>query len=219
MSLWAWTLDPRLAAALAVVGGFSGQLLAALTVRRGFDPRRLAPFLLGGLAGVPLGVWLLPRLDVAQFKTVLGATLVIVCPLMILVDRLPRVTHGGRIADAVSGGVGGLMGGIGGFSGVVPSLWCTLRGYPKDTQRSVVQNFNLAMLAVTFATYLATGIVRESHASMLALVVPAMVLPSLLGARLYRRLGDKDYRQLVLALLTASGVALLAAGLPALVMR
>jgi uncharacterized protein len=219
MSIWAWTLEPQLAAALAVCGGFSGQLVAALTVRRGFELARLAPFVLGGLAGLPLGIWLLPRLDVPLFKTGLGAMLLIVCPLLLLVERLPKVRHGGRIADAMSGTVGGVMGALGGFSGVVPTLWCTLRGYPKDTQRSVIQNFNLAMLTITFTTYLATGIVRASFAPLLALVVPAMLLPSLLGAQVYRRMGDRGFRQVVLALLAASGGALLLAGAPAFLNR
>jgi len=219
MSVWAWTLEPQLAASLAVFGSFSGQLIAAITVRRGFDLARLAPFVLGGLAGLPVGVWLLPRLDVPLFKTLLGVILIVVCPLMIMVDRFPKVTRGARLADAASGAVGGVMGGLGGFTGVVPTLWCTLRGYPKDTQRSVIQNFNLAMLAVTLGVYVATGIVRASFAPTLVLVVPAMLLPSLLGARLYRRLGDKGFRQVVLALLSASGVALLAAGLPSLLHR
>src|SRR4051812_20663259 len=68
MSVWAWVLEPQLAAALAVFGGLTGQLIAAATVRRGFDLKRLAPFLLGGLCGLPLGVLLLPRLDVPMFK-------------------------------------------------------------------------------------------------------------------------------------------------------
>ncbi|HET6828022.1 MAG TPA: TSUP family transporter, partial [Ramlibacter sp.] len=52
MSLWAWTLEPRLAAALAVTGGLTGQLLAAVTVRRGWDVKALLPFLAGGIAGL-----------------------------------------------------------------------------------------------------------------------------------------------------------------------
>lgn len=57
MSIWAWTLDPRLAAALAVFGGLTGQLIAAMAVRRGFNWRRLLPFVLGGLGGLPLGMY------------------------------------------------------------------------------------------------------------------------------------------------------------------
>ena len=63
MSFWAWVLDPRMAATLAVFGALVGQILAAITVQRGFDLQRLLPFVLGGLLGIPLGVMLLPRLD------------------------------------------------------------------------------------------------------------------------------------------------------------
>ncbi len=61
MSFWAWALEPRLAATLAVFGALTGQVIAAVSVRRGFDMKSLLPFVLGGLAGVPLGVALLPR--------------------------------------------------------------------------------------------------------------------------------------------------------------
>src|SRR5690349_2463989 len=95
MSLWAWTLDPRLAVALAVFGGLAGQVFTAFRVRRGFSPGRLAPFVVGGLAGLPLGLLLLPRLDVPLFKALLGLLLVVVCPLMFFAARLPRVERGG----------------------------------------------------------------------------------------------------------------------------
>ena len=54
ISFWAWTVEPKLAAALAVFGGLSGQIIAALSVRRGFDLRLLLPFLIGGIAGIQL---------------------------------------------------------------------------------------------------------------------------------------------------------------------
>lgn len=219
MAIWAWVLEPRLAAALAVFGGLCGQLIAVFSVRRGFNFARLAPFLAGGFAGLPLGIWLLPRLDVPLFKAVLGAIITIACPLMLAAPRLPRVTHGGRAADSVAGAAGGVMSGLGGFAGVVPSLWCTVRGFDKDAQRSVIQNFNLAMLSVTFASYMATGIVEPSQLPLLAVVLPAMALPSLLGARLYLRISPEAFRKVVLGLLTLSGIALLASSLPVLAAR
>ena len=84
MSFWAWTLDPRLAAALAVFGSLTGQVLAAVTVRRGFDMKALLPFVLGGLLGIPLGVALLPRLDMDWFRLALGSLLVVWCPAMLM---------------------------------------------------------------------------------------------------------------------------------------
>jgi uncharacterized membrane protein YfcA len=219
MSIWAWTLDPQLAAALAVFGALTGQLIAAATVRRGFDFQRLLPFVLGGLAGIPLGIYILPRLDVPLFKGLLGLLLVVMCPLMMFSARLPRITRGGRGADALAGAAGGFMGALGGFTGVVPTLWCTLRDFEKDVQRAVIQNFNLAMLLVTFASYLATGIARRDMIPLFAIIAPAMLIPSLLGARLYAGISPAVFRAIVLGLLTLSGVALLAAALPVLIRR
>ena len=219
MSFWAWTLEPRLAAVLAVCSALTGQVVAAATVRRGFDKARLLPFVLGGLAGIPLGVALLPRLDMDAFKLVLGTLLVLWCPAMLLARQLPRITAGGRVADAAVGLSGGVMGGLGGFTGVLPTLWCTLRGLDKDVQRAIIQNFNLAMLLVTFITYLATGLVTREALPLLAIVVPAMLVPVLLGARLYHGISDARFRQIVLGMLTLSGVAMLVASLPKVLAR
>lgn len=219
MALWVWTIEPRLAASLAVVGALTGQLLAAATVRRGWDWRALAPFIVGGLAGLPLGLYLLPRVDIPLFKALLGATLVVVCPLMFFASQLPKVQRGGRMVDALAGAAGGVTGGLGGSTGVVPTLWCTVRGLEKDSQRAIIQNFNLAMLAVTFASYLATGIITAPMLPLLAIVVPAMLVPCLLGARLYLGISDVAFRQVVLGLLAATGLALLGSSAPVLLAR
>lgn len=216
MAFWAWALDARLAAALAVSCGLAGQVLAALTVRRGFDAQRLLPFLAGGLLGIPLGAAALPLLDPALFKALVGAILAIWCPFMMAARRLPRITRGGRVADATVGALGGVMGGLGGFTGVVPTLWCTLRGFDKDAQRAIIQNFNLAMLAATLATYLYRGVVTAQTAPYVAIAIAAMLLPGWLGARAYLGISDAMFRKLVLGLLTAAGWAMLASSLPAL---
>jgi uncharacterized membrane protein YfcA len=219
MSFWAWALDPMLAAVLAVFGSLTGQVIAALTVRRGFDLRRLLPFVLGGVVGIPIGVAVLPLLDVLLFKAVLGTLLALWCPAMLLAGSLPKIQAGGQVADAVAGGLGGVMGGIGGFTGAIPTLWCTLRGFAKDEQRAIIQNFNLAALAVTMAVYVVKGIVTRDMLPMFAVVAPAMLVPTLLGARLYIGISEAAFRKIVLGLLTASGVALLSASLPALLAR
>ncbi|MEO5794124.1 MAG: sulfite exporter TauE/SafE family protein [Rhodoferax sp.] len=219
MSFWVWTLEPRLAAALAVFGSLTGQIIAAVSVRRGFDIKALLPFVLGGLLGIPLGVALLPRLDMDWFRLALGSLLVVWCPAMLVSRHLPKITFGGRWADGVVGLVGGVMGGLGGFTGALPTLWCTLRGLEKDAQRAIVQNFNLSMLLVTMGTYLARGIVTRSMLPMLGVVAAAMLVPVLLGARLYIGISEASFRKIVLGLLTASGVAMLVASVPKLLVR
>ncbi|RZI93191.1 MAG: sulfite exporter TauE/SafE family protein [Variovorax sp.] len=219
MSVWAWTVDPKVAAVLATFGALTGQTVAAVMVRRGFDKRLLLPFVIGGLAGVPIGVWLLPRLDVALFKACLGGLLVPWCLAMLFARNLPRVRWGGRIADGVSGFLGGICGGVGGFTGPIPTLWCTLRGLDRDVQRSVVQNFNFAMLAVAFTLQVSTGNVSAAMLPLLGIVAVCVLVPVLLGARLYIGISDTAFRQIVLGLLTLSGIALLVGSVPELLRR
>jgi hypothetical protein len=75
------------------------------------------------------------------------------------------------------------------------------------------------MLLVTFVTYLATGLVTREALPLLAIVVPAMLVPVLLGARLYHGISDVRFRQIVLGMLTLSGVAMLVASLPRVLAR
>jgi uncharacterized membrane protein YfcA len=219
MSFWAWSLDPRLAATLSVFGALIGQIVAAVSVRRGFNLRQLWPFVLGGLAGIPLGVRILPILDMDWFKAALGTLLVLWCPAMLFAARLPRITAGGRLADGAVGLVGGAMSGLGGFAGAIPTLWCTLRGFDKDSQRAVIQNFNLAMLLVTMGIYVERGIVTRDMLPMFAVVAPAMLIPAILGTRLYIGMSETAFRRTVLGLLTASGVTFLASSVPRLIER
>lgn len=216
MSFWVWGIEPRVAAVMAVFGSLTGQLVAVFSVRRRLSFSVLAPFLAGGLCGIPLGIFILPHLNPHLFKLVVGTVLVTWCPVMLFAKRLPRITAGGRTADGLVGAVGGVMGGLGGFTGAVPTLWCSLRGLGKEQQRAIIQNFNLATLAVTMAGYAATGAVTRDILPLMPVVAIALLIPALLGARVYVGLSEVAFRNVVLSLLSLSGLAMLAAAVPRL---
>ena len=215
-SVWVWTLPPQLIAVMAVFGSLVGQILTAATTHRALDLPRLLPLVFGGLVGLPLGVWLLPRLDASVFQCLLGALLALWCPLMLRPGHLPSFKGAGPWADAAVGASGGFAGALGGYTGPLPTLWCTLRGWDKDTLRGAVQNFNLVMLACTFASYLATGLVTRAMWSQFLWVAPALLVPVLLGNRLYARISPETFRRVVLLLLACTGLALLVKSVPVL---
>src|SRR5260221_590193 len=110
-----------------------------------------------------------------------------------------------------------IMGGLGGRTGPVPTLWCALRGWDKDAQRAVFQSFNLVMHALTLSVYATSGLVTAEALGMFVVIAPAMVIPALIGARLYARVSDATFRRLILVLLLISGIVLLASSLPKLI--
>lgn len=212
MTVWAWGMDPLEATVLAVFGGLCGQVLSALISRRRATAAQLLPFLIGGLVGVPVGTHLLPFIDAAQFKLLLGAVLVVGCPLMMAAPRLQFAGTLGRVGDGVSGLAGGLMGGISGLTGVAPAIWCAIRGFDKSVSRELLQTFNMVVLTATLIALTWKGAVTVEMAPRLGVVAVAMIVPSMIGARIHQRLPDAVFRRVVLVLLTASGFALLVSG-------
>jgi len=98
MGIWAWSVSPQLAGPMVVFGSLTGQLLSIHSVRRSLDLRRLLPFILGGVIGVPIGAAALParlysRISEIQFRRlVLG--LLFLSGLGLLAasgNRLPRL--------------------------------------------------------------------------------------------------------------------------------
>ena len=216
MLFWVWAVTPDVAAPLVVACSLLGQVLTIRTAWRGFNRRLAVPFLAGGIIGVPIGAALLPHIAPDAFKLALGAFLVLWCPAMLGAASLPRIEWGGRLADAAAGWVGGVMGGLGGFSGPAPTLWCTLRGWDKDRQRALFQSFHLCMHGLTLTIYATSGLLTADLIPSFAVAAPAMLLPTLLGARLYARFTEAGFRRLILLLLLISGLGLLASTLPRL---
>jgi uncharacterized membrane protein YfcA len=213
LSVWAWVLEPRLLSPMVVFGSLVAQLVSLGAARRGHSWQRLLPFLIGGIAGVPLGVRLLDVIDLRWFRGLTGVVLIVYCTGTLLARDLPPLRHGGRIADAVAGLIGGIMGGLAGLTGPVPTLWCTLRRWDKDVQRSVFQSFNLTMHSITLASYGWAGVLTEDVGWVFALMLPAILLPTWLGAKFYQRISEAAFRRLVLGLLLASGCVLVGSSL------
>src|SRR5215510_2026609 len=87
LSIWAWAVDPQTAAPLAVFGSLVGQVVALPLTWKGTEWKRVAPFIVGGVAGVPLGVMLLGILDPKGFKLALGLFLLGYSPAMLFVPQ------------------------------------------------------------------------------------------------------------------------------------
>jgi len=211
MSLWVWTIDPILAAPMAVFGGWFGQVISALRIRRGLQLHLLWPYLLGAAIGIPIGQRLLPYLNPNEFKLVLGSLLVVCCSAMLATARLPHVTHGGKVADAGVGLLGGVMAPLSGFSGLAPALWASLRGYNKDEHRAVLQNYNLIVLSATVASNVYYGRLNRGHVPQMAVVAGALVLPAIWGSKIYVGMSAAAFRKTVLWLLVLAGITMLIA--------
>ncbi len=201
-------LPPPEAAALVIAGSIAAQTMTVFRLGSAMSWPRLWPFLLGGVIGVPIGVYVLAHIEAGIFRFSVGLFLVAYSAFM-LARRAPlTIVGGGRYADGTAGMIGGVMAGMAGLSGAIPTIWCTMRGWPKDEQRGVFQPFILIIQSVALIALGGAGVVTRQTWIAFLICLPAVIAGTWLGHKLYRRVDDQQFRRIVLLLLLMSGVAL-----------
>jgi uncharacterized protein len=208
LGIWLYVLPPSTAVPLVLICSIVAQTSTMPSFWRSIDFRLVWPFVIGGLAGVPLGIILIAHADPGVFKLSFGV-LLLVFPAALYFNRAPvAVSFGGRVADAIVGFAGGILGGLAGLSGPLPILWASVRGWGKDERRGIFQTFNWCVLSTTLCLEAGTGFATGQVLRLALLVLPATLSGAWLGARTYRALSDRNFRDVVLGLLFLSGIGL-----------
>jgi hypothetical protein len=207
LGIWLYVLPPSAAVPLVLICSVVAQTATLPSMWKSFDLTLVWPFLIGGLLGVPLGTMLVAHADPNVFKLTVGI-LLLVFPVALYFSAPMSFEFGGKIADAIIGFIGGILGGLAGLSGPPPILWASIRGWGKDERRGVFQTFNWTVLFAALCLQAASGLVAREVIWLAALAFPATVLGSWIGAKLYHALSDRNFRDIVLGMLFLSGAIL-----------
>tara|TARA_Y100000813_G_scaffold79882_1_gene56535 strand:- start:1396 stop:2133 length:738 start_codon:yes stop_codon:yes gene_type:complete len=213
LAIWLTAVEPVVAGPLVVVCSLISQLQNLPSIWHAVDLRRVMPFIIGGLVGIPLGTLALPHVSMTGFKLGVGLLLIAFCTITLLRRAAPKVTWGGGWANGVVGLGGGVLGGLAGLSGPLPTIWATLRGWTKDEKRGVYQAYNTTMLALSLVSQAIGGFMTAEVGRLVLVAFPATIAASWLGRRVYDRLGDGRFNQVVLVLLLFSGISLVVTAL------
>ena len=171
------------------------------------------PCMLGGVVGVPIGIWLLSHLPATQLMMAFGTLLVTYAVYsMFKPSNFKLRGFSGPVAGASVGFLGGVVGGFTAFPGAAVVVWTGLRGLPKARHRAIVQPY------IIMSQIYSLGLVAWLHPSylssrfwlLLALSFPAVVPGTLSGLAIYKQMSDLNFKRVTYLLLGISGMALLA---------
>jgi hypothetical protein len=208
LGIWLYILPPSIAVPLVLICSVVAQLSTLPSMWKSFDLSLVWPFLIGGIAGVPLGTMMIASADPTVFKLSVGVLLLVFPTALYFNSRPLAIKLGGRIADGAIGFAGGILGGLAGLSGPLPILWANIRGWNKHERRGIFQLFNFTVLAMALLLQTASGIVALDVVWLAAIAFPGTLIGAWLGARVYHALSDRHFGDVVLGLLFLSGLAL-----------
>jgi uncharacterized membrane protein YfcA len=177
-------------------------------LRHALQSSRLLPFIAGGAIGIPLGAAALAWASPNQMRAFIGVALIAFSAYCLARPTLPAV-KGGKIAGGIVGLLSGAFSGSTGLAGIPVIVWASLCRWSKDDQRAVFQPVVVAVFVMTLIWFGGAGIVTPETLRLFWIGLPAAIVGTWLGLKLYGRLDEATFRVVVLVLLLASGITLL----------
>jgi uncharacterized protein len=208
-AVWLHIMEPVAAIPLVVACGFLMHMTPLFKLRKALDFSKLWPFVICGVFGVPIGTWALGFVEPDLFRSVIGIFLVVYGIWMLARPHTSIGDAGGRSVDGMIGLSGGFMGGFAGLSGLLPTLFVGIRGWSKDLQRGTYQPFVLVMHGLGVATFAASGMITQRTLADLVWCVPAVIIGSWFGVKLYPYLNENLFKRIIISLILLSGITLL----------
>src|SRR3982075_3830717 len=201
---------PRLVAALLLITDFIGSAPLIPNAWKQADRKATAIMALGALVGVPIGTWLLSRLEPGTTRWVIS---VFVFALLLLL--LSGWRYRGKDHAAISIGIGGLSGFCSGLAqtGGPPIVGYWLgRPIASVIARANILLFFGASDFFSVISYALTGLITADAIRFSLLVGPVYAIGVGIGAALFGRASEALFRAICYALIAAAVII----GLPAL---
>jgi hypothetical protein len=201
---------PRLVAALLLVIDFIGSSPLIPNAWRQADRKATAVMVAGALVGVPIGTYLLSRLDPVTTRWIISG---FVGALLLLL--LSGWRYRGKEYTTLSIGIGGLAGFCSGLAqtGGPPIVGYWLgRPIPPVVARANIVLFFAASDFFSLVSYAAAGLITADAIWFSLLVGPIYGIGVWFGARLFGRASEALFRAICYALIAVAVIV----GLPAL---
>jgi hypothetical protein len=207
--VWLHILTPAQTASLIVGYGLLTQAYSIWKLPGGVQWRTAAPFVVGGVVGAPIGTALLTYINPDYLRIGVGILLIAYSSYSLARPHL-KPMHATFPVEIGVGFFNGVLGGLTGLTGPIITMWCQLRGFPKDLQRGIYQPVILSAFALTAISLGVAGAITVELEKIYLLGLIPLAVGLWLGLKLYGHLDEATFRKIILVLLFFSGVALIA---------
>ncbi len=209
LGIWLYALPPALAVPLVMISSVVAQSSTLPSMWRSFDFSLIWPFIIGGLAGVPIGTALVAHADPQTFKLGFGL-LLMVFPTVLYLQRAPMAWKLRRQARPMA------RSDLPAASSVA---WPDCRARSRSCGPAFAAGARTSGAASSRSStgpswsrrlclQIGAGMVKTDVIWLALVTFPGTLLGAWLGTRVYHALNDRNFRDIVLGLVFFSGVTL-----------
>jgi hypothetical protein len=204
LPLMALFMDIREAIPLVNLMGVILTVTLIIQLRAHWEWGRIWPLLAGAVPGIPVGVYLLKRMDPVHIQVVLGVVL-LAYAIYGLLFRLPLGKLGGLWACFFGFFAGGLGGAIS-ASGPPVIVYTSLQAWTKDQIKVTLQGFFIVSGSLIGIFHAINGLTTDRVVLNFLISTPTLLAGTWAGSLLYGKFREEGYRRVMLGLLGALGV-------------
>lgn len=160
-----------------------------------------------GMTGIPLGIYALQHAPAQGLSIVVGVITVLFTGHQFLTRPTPR--NSGKPLTILAGFCSGLLGGSLGVGGPPVIIYTALQSWTKEQAKATLASFFALSGLLVISLQAASGMITNEVLHLYALSLPALLVGIFLGAKAYKHLSDRGYRQLTLSLVFLLGCMML----------
>ena len=181
-------MPPTDAVPLMMACSIAVQGAGLVTLRKNINWRQSAPYVLGGIVGIPPALYLLHHMDVWSLRIGFGLFIAGYAAYMLISPKLAWLLKREHTSLSTAVGfLGGLIGGFTAMPGAAPTIWCNLRGIAKEEQRGIIQPYIAILQCVGIALLVAGGAFTRATLFDVIVCLPALAAGTAIGLFLFRK--------------------------------
>jgi uncharacterized membrane protein YfcA len=207
MPLITLAIDLKTAAPLVALAGLTAYTVNLIRFHRAVDPAELARLGVASALGITVGIWALVRVDELAINRAMGVILIAYAVYALLHPALARPLA--RWWAYPAGFLAGCLGGAYNTPGPPVVVYGSLRQWPKDEYRAILQALFFINGVLIVSSHLLARHVTPQVWALYALATPALLLGLWIGSRLDRRVDQERFRAMVTVMILVLGVSLL----------
>jgi uncharacterized membrane protein YfcA len=197
----------RTAAPLVALVGLTLYGINLIRYRQAIRVRRVLRLGAASILGIPVGLWALATVDESIIKPLLGVVLTAYAACRLINPSSSRVCS--RRWAYPAGFIAGCLGGAYNTSGPPVIVYGSLRQWPKEEFRAILQAFFFVNTVFTVASHAVARHLTTTVWTLYGVALPPLLLGVFIGSRIDSRLKRDHFRTIVTAMILVLGISLM----------